>query len=208
MDESCEREDDFVERHDPYAYGKARQDDIVQEFARTRGLPYVIIRPGVVFGPGKAKIPGRVGSDTFGVFLHLGRGNQMPLTFVDNCAEAIVLAGLKKGIEGEVFNIVDDALPTGREFLRFYKKRVGSFRSVPIPYPFYYFLNYLWEKYSYWSEGQLPPAFNRKFCAAYYKGNTYSNRKAKERLGWYPRISMKEGLQQYATYVRQGKGNP
>ena len=202
MDESCEMDAKLVERYDPYAYGKAKQDELVLEYARTKGLPYVILRPGVVFGPGKARIPGRVGIDTFGVFLHLGSENRMPLTYVDNCAEAIVLAGLRKGIEGEVINIVDDDLPKSREFLGMYKKRVHRFISIPIPYPLFYLFNYLWEKYSKWSEGQLPPAFNRRTCATYFKGNTYSNQKAKKLLGWYPEVRMNEGLQNYFTYVR------
>lgn len=205
MDESCEVDAKLVERYDPYAYGKAKQDAIVMEYGKTRNLPYVLVRPSVVFGPGKARIPGRVGIDTFGVFLHLGLNNRMPLTYVDNCAEGIVLAGLRKGIKGEVINIVDDDLPKSREFLRMYKKQVHRFISIPIPYPAYYLFNYLWEKYSKWSEGQLPPAFNRRTCAAYFKGNTYSNKKAKELLGWHPRVRMSEGLQRYFAYVREMK---
>jgi nucleoside-diphosphate-sugar epimerase len=206
MDESCEVDDKLFERHDPYAYGKAKQDEIVREYGRTKGVPYVIVRPGINFGPGKPKIPGRVGIDTFGVFFHLGLGNRMPFTYVDNCAEAIVLAGLKKDIEGEEIIIVDDKLPTSREFLRMYKKYVRRFFSIPIPYPVFYFLNYLWEKYSAWSQGQLPPAFNRRFCAAYYKGNLYSNRKAKSLLGWSPKIDMDESLRRFFAYVRATKG--
>ncbi len=207
MDEACEVDDKLVERYDPYAYGKAKQDELVLEYARTKGLPYVIVRPGITFGPGKAKIPGRVGIDTFGVFLHLGLNNRMPLTYVDNCAEAIVLAGLRKGIDGEVFNIVDDDLPKSREFLRRYKKQVRRFMSVPIPYPVFYLLNFLWEKYSKWSEGQLPPAFNRRTCATYFKGNTYSNKKAKELLGWQPRVGMSEGLERFFVYGREMMGH-
>lgn len=203
LDESCRVDTELVQRHDPYAYGKAKQDEIVLWYARTKGLPYVILRPGVVLGPGKARIPGRVGIDTFGVFLHLGLNNRIPLTYVDNCAEAVALAGLKKGIEGQVINIVDDDLPKSREFLRMYKRHAGRFMSIPIPYPAFYLLSYLWEKYAKWSEGQLPPAFNRSMCAAYFRGNTYSNKKAKELLGWRPRVGMSEGLEDYFTYVRK-----
>lgn len=205
MDESCEIDTKLVERYDPYAYGKSKQDEIVLEYARTKGLPYVIVRPGVTFGPGKTKIPGRVGIDTFGLFLHLGLNNRMPLTYVDNCAEAIVLAGLRRGVEGEVINIIDDDLPKGREFLRMYKKQVQRFMSIPLPYQVFYLFSYLWEKYSKWSEGQLPPAFNRRTCAVYFKGNTYSNKKAKELLGWQPRVRMREGLQSYFAYAREVK---
>ena len=83
---------------------------------------------------GRRTIPGRVGIDTFGFFIHLGGGNRLPLIYVDNCAEAIVRAGLVEGIDGEVFNAIDDDLPTSREFLRLYKKNVKRIFSVYIPY--------------------------------------------------------------------------
>lgn len=206
LDESCEIDRKLAERYDPYAYGKAKQDDIVLDYARTRNLPYVIVRPGLTIGPGKAKIPGRVGIDTFGVFLHLGLANRMPFTYVDNCAEAIVLAGLKKGIEGQVINVIDDNLPRSWTFLRLYKKRVRKFFSISVPYPLFYLFNYLWEKYSLRSEGQLPPAFNRRTCAAYFKGNTYSNEKAKRLLGWHPRIGMNDSLEMFFRFAREAVG--
>jgi len=205
LDESCPIESDLIGRYDPYAYAKAKQDDLVRQYAFEKGLPYVIARPGVVFGPGKSRIPGRVGIDTFGIFLHLGHGNRMPLTFVDNCAEAIALAGLVKGIDSEEFIIVDDNLPTSRQFLRGYKKHARGFSSLPIPYRVFYVFSLLWEKYSCWSKGQLPPAFNRKTCAAYYKGNVYSNDKAKTRLHWRPSVGMNDALARFFASVRAEK---
>lgn len=203
IDETCPIETKLVERFDPYAYGKAKQDEIVREYGRIRNLPYVIVRPGITFGPGKAKIPGRVGIDTFGVFLHLGLGNQMPLTYVENCAEAIVLAGLTSGIDGEELNIVDDELPRSREFLRRYKRKVRPITTIPMPYAVFYLFNLLWEKYSTWSGGQLPPVFNRRTCEAYYKGQRFSNKKAKGLLGWAPRVGMNDALERFCAYARE-----
>lgn len=205
LDESCEVDARLVERHEPYTYAKAKQDEIVLEYAREHNLPHVIVRPSVVFGPGKAKITDRVGTETFGVFLHLGLKNRVPLTYVDNCAEAIVLSGLVEGIEGHVLNILDDDLPKSREFLRLYKQVVGRFLSVPVPYPVWSLFCSLWEKYSKWSEGQLPPVFNRRACAVYWKGNSYANAKAKELLGWRPRVAMNEALQTFFLYMKQTK---
>ncbi len=111
LDESCPIEEHPELRGDAYTFAKVRQDEIVSDYGQKFGIPYVIVRPGYVYGPGKQAISGRVGIDTFGVFLHLGGSNRMPFTYVDNCADAIALAGLKRGIEGEVFNIVDDELP-------------------------------------------------------------------------------------------------
>jgi len=202
LDETCDIDTKFVERCEAYTYGKAKQDEIVLEYGHKNNLPYVIVRPGVVFGPGKAKITDRIGTDTFGVFLHLGLKNRIPLTFVDNCAEAIVLAGLKKGVDGQVFNIIDDDLPTSRDFLKLYKQKVRRFFSIPIPYPVWFCFCALWEKYSQWSEGQLPPVFNRRNCEVYWKRINYSNKKAKELLGWQPKVPMQEALNIFFDYMK------
>lgn len=206
LDESCDIDTKIIDRYEAYTYGKAKQDEIVLEYAQKYDLPYVIARPSVVFGPGKAKITDRIGSSTFGVFLHLGHNNRIPLTYVDNCAEAIVLAGLRKGIEGEIFNILDDDLPTSHQFLSSYKRNVRRIFSIPVPYRIWFFFCSFWEKYSKWSDGQLPPVFNRRGCAVYWKGNTYSNRKAKELLEWSPRFTMNESLKRFFAYMREVEG--
>jgi nucleoside-diphosphate-sugar epimerase len=193
LDETCPLEDAPQVRYDAYGFGKLKQEELVREYGKTRGLPYVILRPGAVFGPGKPDLSGRVGIDTFGFFIHLGGNNQLPLTYVDNCAEAIVLAALTPGIEGEIFNVVDDELMTSREFLAA-RKRAGKFFSVSLPYPLAYVLSAAWEDFSKRRHGQLPPAFNRRRAAAEWKGNRYSNQKLHDRLGWKPRVSMSRAL--------------
>ena len=203
-DESCPLEDNLDERYDAYVYGKLKQDELVQEYHARHGLPHAIIRPGIVFGPGKKAIPGFVGIDTFGFFMHMGGNGLLPLTYVDNCADAIVLAGLVAGVEGEVFNVVDDDLPRSRAFLRAYKRNVKGFWSVPVPYPAGYALCAFWERYAKRSDGQLPPVFNRRDCAFAWKGNVYPNRKLKERLGWTCRVPMGEALSRYFEYQHNG----
>jgi nucleoside-diphosphate-sugar epimerase len=133
----------------------------------------------------------------------------LPLTFVDNCAEAIVLAGLKVNVGCEIFNVVDDELPTVRQFLKAYKKKVRSLRSIRIPYFAGYSLSSLWEKYSKWSKGQLPPAFNRRRCAAEWKGMHYSNRKLREQLGWKPRVPMEQAMEAFlGQFASNGNDGP
>ncbi|MGJ5813863.1 NAD-dependent epimerase/dehydratase family protein [Paludibaculum fermentans] len=201
-DESCPLEDNTGKRYDAYAYGKIKQDELVRAYGDRFGIPFTIVRPGIVFGPGKRAIPGFVGMDTFGFFMHLGGAGRVPLTYVENCADAIVFAGLVCGVEGEVFNVVDDELPTSRAFLSEYKRKVRRFWSVPIPYPVAYALCAWWESYATQSRGQLPPVFNRRMCAFAWKGHDYSNQKLKERLGWQCRVPMKEALSRYFEYQR------
>ena len=155
------------------------------------------MRPGYVYGPGNEGITGRVGIGSFGLFLHLGGSNTIPFTYVDNCVEAITLAGLKRGVDGEVFNIVDDNLPSSWQFLRQYKRSVRSFKSIYVPHAASYILCSLWERYSAWSEGQLPPAFNLKDWHVSWKKTRYSNNKLKARLGWAPIVSTADGMTRF-----------
>jgi nucleoside-diphosphate-sugar epimerase len=197
LDESCPVEEHPELRGEAYCFAKVKQEKIVADYGKNHRIPYVLVRPGSVYGAIKSDITGRVGISAFGPYIHLGGSNTIPFTFVDNCAEAIVLAGLVKGVDGEAFNVVDDDLPSSRQFLRRYKKNAKKFKSIYVPHMISYALCYFWEKYSKWSEGQLPPVFNRKRWHAEWKKTRYSNQKLKNRLGWKPRVSTAEGLRRY-----------
>jgi nucleoside-diphosphate-sugar epimerase len=206
LDETCEVEKQPVKRGEAYCYGKVKQDQLVMEYGKKFNIPYVIVRPGAVYGPDKNAITGRVGIDTFGVYLHMGGTNQIPFTYVDNCADAIVITAVKKGVDGEIFNIVDDDLPKSFEFLKLYKEKVKPFRSININHRLSYLMCLFWEKYSKWSEGQLPPVFNRSRWAAEWKGHRYTNQKLKNLLGWTPKITTAEALQRYFEFSKKAGG--
>jgi nucleoside-diphosphate-sugar epimerase len=205
LDESCPIEEHPELRGEAYCYAKVRQEQMVAEYGKNFGIPYVVLRPGSVYGAGISEITGRVGIGTFGLFLHLGGSNTIPFTYVENCADAIALAGLVKGVDGEAFNVVDDDLPSSHRFLRLYKKNVRRFPSIYVPHLASHTLCYLWEKYSQWSEGQLPPVFNRRRWYVDWRKTRYSNEKLKVRLGWVPRVPTDEALRRYFKSCVQGE---
>jgi nucleoside-diphosphate-sugar epimerase len=194
FDESCPVETHPESRAEAYCFGKVKQDKLVEEYGKVYKVPYVLVRPGNVFGPGKDFIPGRVGIDPFGLYLNFGGSNPLPLTYVDNCADAIVLAGLVPRIEGEAFNVVDDDLPTCSRYLRLYKQNIKPLRSFFVPHFVSYLFCFAWEKLSGWSKGQLPPVYTRREWVATWKRTRYSNQKLKSRLGWIPGVPMQEAL--------------
>jgi nucleoside-diphosphate-sugar epimerase len=205
-------ESSLVEEHpeslgSAYVFSKTEQDKLVIDYGQRFGVPYVILRPGYVAGPGNPGIHSRVGIGTFGIFMHMGGGNKIPFTYVDNCAEAIVLAGLTKGVDGEIFNVVDDDLPTSRKFLRLYKRNVKHFRSIYVPHALSYLLCSMWEWYSKSSEGQLPLAYNRGLWHSAWKKTKYSNAKLKTRVGWKPTVPIAEGLRRHFEACRGGNAN-
>ena len=134
--------------------------------------------------------------------MHVTGRYQVPLTYVDNCAEAIVMAGLADGVDAEVFNVVDDDLPSSAALVRLVKRHLGRFFSVRVPYSLFSLFCRAWERYAARSQNQLPPVFNRRMCAAYHKGNRYSNEKLKRIVGWAPAVPMEEALARYFQYMK------
>jgi len=178
---------------DAYTFSKIRQEQVARELAEELKLPLVVVRPGVIYGPGRTLLTSRVGLKLGPMLIQMG-SQTLPYTFVENCADAIALAGLEPDVDGETFNIVDDDLPTGSQLLKFLKKRGQSVRTLPIPRFAIGRLSALYHWYSRFSDGQLPPVITRYKSNAIWKSLKYSNQKAKERLHWQPAVSTEEAL--------------
>jgi len=203
IDESVPMEE-HPESRDPYSFSKHMQEQLAWQFYHEKGLPLVVIRPGVVFGPPVNILSSRVGLSLFGMFLHLGGQNLLPLTYKANCADLIIKAGLVPGIEGEVFCAVDDNLPSSSYMLSRYKKETRKILSIRIPYILLRQLAKLNVWYSSRTHGHLPTVFTPYKVDAMWKGHHFSNRKAKEKLQWSPQVSMREALDITYGYLKNG----
>lgn len=181
------------ERRDVYSHAKWRQEKLFRERSADAGHRLVIIRPGVIYGPGGSPMSARVGLNMFGLFLHLGGGNRIPLTFVENCADAIVAASENPDAIGHAFNVIDDDIPTARAYLRRYRREVKRMPSVRVPYLAMLLVSRSVESYHRRSRGQLPAVFTRYKTASLWKGTRFDNTKLKC-IGWSPRVSTRDGL--------------
>jgi nucleoside-diphosphate-sugar epimerase len=206
VDESTPLEP-FPDRRDPYSHSKLRQEQLVREYQQKLGFELVVLRPGVIYGPGGGAFSNRVGIQVGPVFVHMGGSNLLPLSYVVNCAEAIVVAATHADAAGQVYNVHDDEMPTASEYLRAYKKHVKRVRSVRLPYFATRFLARSLEGYHRRSQGQLPAIITRYKAAAAWGGNTFSNAKL-HGLGWRPLVSTHDGMMRTFEYLRaqsQGK---
>lgn len=185
-----------------YCYAKLRQERLFREHARENGTPLAVVRPGVVYGPGGVTFSPRVGVQLPGVFLHIGRGNTIPLTYVDNCADAVVLAPRADGGQGAVYNVVDDDLPSAAEYLRAYRHGVRRMRTVTVPYPVMRVVAGWVEGYHRRSRGQLPAFFTRYKTDTNWKPCTFTNARLKS-VGWKPLVSTHEGIERTFAFARE-----
>jgi nucleoside-diphosphate-sugar epimerase len=192
------------EKRDGYAHSKLRQEKLFREYQRRFGFPLTVLRPGVIYGPGGTALSNRVGLRLPGLYLHLGGGNIMPLTYVENCADAIALAGSSPGAEGETYNVHDDDLPTCGQYLRRYRREVERLRCVRLPYMLTRMLSWAVEQYSLRSKGQLPAFLTPYRTASIWKGMRYSNAKLKS-LGWRPLIPTAEGLRRTFEHFKSAR---
>jgi nucleoside-diphosphate-sugar epimerase len=201
VDESCPL-DPEPHRRDAYTFSKVGQEQVAWDAHRRGAVPLVVVRPGVIYGPGRDCISARVGLRFGGLLVKMGN-QKLPHTFVDNCASAVQLAGTVPGVEGESFNVVDDAPPTGSELLAEYRRSGQRLRVVRVPGPAIGPLSRLCQWYHRWSRGQLPDVLTPYKSAAQWKPLHYSNAKAKAVLGWAPRVGFGEGLRRTLDWLRE-----
>lgn len=190
------------EWRDIYSHSKLRQEQLFWEHQRKAGFELVVLRPGVIYGPGGGAFSARVGIQIGPVFFHLGGSNLLPLSFVINCAEAIVFAGTHPDSAGQVYNVHDNELLTASRYLREYKRRVKRIRSVCLPYFMTRMLAWSLERYHRRSKGQLPAIITCYKAASAWGGNTFENSKLRA-LGWSPLVSTSDAMTANFEYLRR-----
>jgi nucleoside-diphosphate-sugar epimerase len=173
IDESSPLERHPFER-DGYTQAKLAQEKLIRTHAESRGWDFVILRPGAIFGPGSllpARAGMRIGDRTI---VRLGGFAPLPLVYVENCAAAVVLAAGNADLTGPAFNVIDDACPTQRQYVRMLQRRLSPrlfSGRAKIP-------------------GLLIPAR----LSARINPFRYDNRKCRDVLGWSPRYTLAEAL--------------
>jgi nucleoside-diphosphate-sugar epimerase len=114
-------------RRGDYARAKAECDLMLLGLHAQEGLPLVILRPGLVVGPGTSPIHSGLGF--FNAEQHVmgwNRGrNPLPFVLADDVAAAILAALLAEQALGRCYNLVGDVRPTAREYLAWLAEATG-----------------------------------------------------------------------------------
>lgn len=197
LDEQTPLEQDSLNR-DAYAHTKLVQEQLIREHAAQHNWSLVVLRPGMIWGKDNLLNAwiGMSGGKRF--WIRTGAWARVPLTYVENCAEAIVMAASSKAAQGETFNIVDDAVPTQREFARMVLKRVDPKRlTIPVSYTLLRLTAgsiALFNRVALGNRARVPSLLVPVRLAARARPLQYSNKKIKTVLGWKPHYSLEEGL--------------
>ena len=199
LDESTPLESCPLKR-DVYSQSKLWQESLFQKALAESVYELVVLRPGIIYGQGGQEFSPRMGLKIGNWLWRFGRNNLLPLTYVQNCAEAVVMAGLEHRARG-CYNVIDDDLPMASGYLNEYRARVRDIRSIWIPWWLTQSLSKLVETYSNLSHGQLPPVLTPYKSAVLWRGSRFDNRKLKS-LGWRQIVPTAEALQMTFEYFK------
>jgi nucleoside-diphosphate-sugar epimerase len=183
-------------RRDAYTWTKMLQEDLVERTCKQHEIPFVSIRPGAIYGPGKDWDAGSaLSAGKFDLlFSPLGR---MRLTHVDNCADAIAAAVEAEGATG-AFNIVDDEQPTHARYHSLCRRAGAPIgRAIYIPWWLAATagLGVKLINTAFFKKGaRLPEILDYPRQRARWKGYSYSNARAKQELGWTPRVRLADAV--------------
>jgi predicted dehydrogenase/nucleoside-diphosphate-sugar epimerase len=111
--------DPKIKRRNLYARAKAASEEILLRMHRERGLPLVIVRPGVVIGRGGSPFHWGVGmwwNESVCQMWGAGK-NKLALVLVEDVAVGLIAAMEKPGIEGRSFNLVSEPCLSAEEYL-------------------------------------------------------------------------------------------
>jgi nucleoside-diphosphate-sugar epimerase len=191
-------------RRNPYARVKAEAERRLLELHATKKLPVVILRPGVVVGPGTSPFHWGVAWWPGPYVCRLwGRGtNPLPLVLVDDVARALARAAEVEGIEGEVFNLVAETDITAREYVEALAKATGAWIDVRPRSAVRYYLADLFKyvvKVLVRHPGRRRPSYRDWKARGQYA--RFDCAKAKRRLGWQP-------VTDRAALLREGVERP
>jgi nucleoside-diphosphate-sugar epimerase len=101
-----------------YTRSKIMADQLAFWYINTRSAPITVIRPATIYGPGGKNSLVRVGARLGKLNLVFGPGqNLLPLVYVDNVVDALLLAARRDEAVGRAYNIVDDEQITQRVFI-------------------------------------------------------------------------------------------
>ncbi|MCL4248383.1 MAG: NAD-dependent epimerase/dehydratase family protein [Anaerolineae bacterium] len=188
---------------DPYGLTKSAAEAAVREIGAARKLDYAIIRPGMIFGPRShmwTEVAFRLARlkpiPWFG-----NGGGFVPCIYADDVVDMMQVLAEHPRAVGEAFNCTYDPAITWRAFLGEYARLARGVNDdfLELPPWLLYTLAGMGMMFSPpYSMGRLLPDYAR-FTQRRVQ---FSMAKARDLLGWQPRVGLAEGVAACADWLR------
>ncbi len=188
---------------DIYQQTKAEAELWLREFASQNKLPFTVIRPAAIYGPGDRRLLKVFKMATWPVFPVLGRtnGQLYHLIHVEDLAGIFIQAALHPNAQGEVFIGGDPSALALADIVKIIRTELGrKSRMIRIPaWPFFW-LAALCETVCK-PFGIAPPIYKRR-VAFFTKDRSFDTSKLRNRLNFQYQWTTEQGLRATTKWYR------
>jgi predicted dehydrogenase/nucleoside-diphosphate-sugar epimerase len=187
-----------ADRRGAYTQTKLEAERMVLAAAQDQGLPAFVIRPGVIFGPGVEPSSPAGSFAMFGRWIVVGNGSlPLPLVYVDDVVDALLLGSSRSGLEGKLLNLVDPTSVTQRQFIRIAQSVKPKIKAWYIPKPVLMVAAVGIEMLGHLLKRNVP--LSRYRIRSIRPLHNFDQTAAQQQLGWTPRVGVAEGLRRSFT---------
>jgi len=183
---------------------KAESEREAMAFARTSGIALTIVRPTIVYGPGSARVLADLDRVRYEQVKLLGNGRGLlNLIYVDDLVDGLCLAEAADAAAGEAFLLSGDRPVTVRDYFAELARmcgkplppRIGRARAR---------LEVFWSRW-YFRFTRRRRGLEDEDLELMGHRASVSIVKARRLIGFAPRVSLEEGMQNVAAWLR-GRG--
>ncbi|HEY8520682.1 MAG TPA: NAD-dependent epimerase/dehydratase family protein [Gammaproteobacteria bacterium] len=187
-----------------YERTKAEGERLAFELSKGNGLEVTALRPTPVYGPGDTRLLKLFKLANRDPIVMIGPGTaSYHLVYIDDLTDAFVLAGESPDAAGEAFLIGGPEIPSLNELLATLSEILGrdGRRIVRLPAKPMWAAGWLCEAVCR-PLGLKPPIYRRR-VEFFINNRAYRINKARDLLGYSPRVRIDDGLRATAAWYRE-----
>jgi nucleoside-diphosphate-sugar epimerase len=190
---------------EPHVLTKLEGETRVRQMTIHDQLPAVILRPGTFFGPHDHLHFGRIADRLLaGKWIVIGSGeNALPLVYVTDVVQGLLLALDTGGAVGQTYNITHDQPLTQQQFLDAIAAEIGARPPrLRAPYGALYAASRVAERVAKLPGVKRQPLVTRLGVKLFGTDNRHAIDKARRELGYAPRVDLRDGVRLAADWYR------
>lgn len=188
---------------DHYQQTKADGERLARQYFED-GVPGVVARPVGIYGPGDMRFLKLFRPIQRGYFVMIGSGTTLyHMTYIDDLVEGLILCATHPRAVGQVFTIAGETYTSIGELVQCIADVLGKPHPPRLRIPFWpvYASSVVCEKLCRMIRIS-PPLYPRR-VEFFHLDRAFRIEKAKQVLGYHPRIGLKEGLAKTAAWYRE-----
>jgi len=186
--------DDRPEERDFYAWSKIEADRLAMKFAKHSPVPVTIVRPGVIFGPGRPLPAALIGARIGKLDIVFGRPSQpYPLIYIENLLDALELAAQSPDPRLLQYIVIDDEKVTLGEY-HSARGKITASRTIFLPaWPVVTAATVSHPVLRFFPGDA--GAFSRRQMLRASQDRHYSTRRLRDELRWSPKVPLAEAIE-------------